>query len=300
MLAQGVIAALVTPFEKETESLDFHALERIIDVECKAGVDAVFVNGTTAEAYAMSFEEKRDLLEKTMEYADKRCKVIMGAGGSTTAKAVAEVEMACELGADGVSVITPYFVTPNQEELYDFYAALAKVSSVPIIMYNHPLRTSVTISSATAKKLHEDYPIIEGLKDSSGNMTSNINFIMDCGEDFGVLSGNDGMIIPMMRMGGKGVVSATANFFPELIVALYQAAAKKDWDRAVELQKIAFEARKVFALGTYPVCIKEAAEYAGYDMGPCRKPVHPLNSADKKKLETIMNSVMAMMREAGL
>lgn len=131
-------------------------------------------------------------------------------------------------------------------------------------------------------------------------MTSNIDFIQTCGEDFGILSGNDGMIIPMMRMGGKGVVSATANFFPELIVALYQAAKNKDWDRAVALQNVAFKTRKVFSIGTYPVCIKEAAKYIGYDLGPCRRPILPLGENDRRKLEAILDAGKVGIEELGV
>ena len=298
MFAQGVISALVTPFEYGTEKIDEAALERVLNAQCEAGVDAVFVNGTTAEAYALEFDEKRALLSKTKSIIGDRCKVIMGGGGSTTAKVLREVEMAQEENADGMSVITPYFVTPDQNELYDYYAAIAQAATIPIIMYNHPLRTSVSIAASTAAKLHKAYPNIVGLKDSSGNMTSNMDFISACGDSFGVLSGNDGMIMPMMRMGGRGVVSATANFFPKLIVALYRAIVEQDWERAKTLQYIAFDTRRIFALGTYPVSIKEAACYAGYDMGPCRKPVHPLKEGERARLKEILDDAITRCKEA--
>jgi len=280
---QGIITALVTPFRESDEKIDYTALKNIIDIQCEAGVHGIFISGSTAEAYAMEPEEKRELLQATKEYAAGRTQVFFGAGGNSTRQTIDLVQIAEKEGADAVSVITTYFATPSQDELYGFYSDIAKSTSLPIIMYNHPLRTMVNISGSTIGKLSKINNIV-GVKDSSGNMNNSMDFIANTERDFGVLSGNDSLILSLLDLGGSGAVSASANFVPKLLVDMYKEYTSGNREKAFELQMKLFAVRKLFNLGTYPAMIKDACRVMGIDMGICRRPVTGLSESDLCKL----------------
>ena len=287
---KGVITALVTPFKKSDESIDYDALKKMIDYQCGAGVDGIFVSGTTAEAYAMEPSEKRELLRATVDFVKGRATVYFGAGGNSTRQTVELVQIAESGGADAVSVITPYFATPNQNELQNYFTDIAVSTSLPIILYNHPLRTSVNIAGATIGALSRIKNIV-GVKDSSANMNNTMSYLANMEAGFSVLSGNDSLIMSVMDLGGMGAVSASANFIPELVTELYRAYAAGKRDKAAELQMKIFSIRELFNLGTYPAMIKDACKLMGIDMGICRKPVSPLSADDNKKLK---DALMAM------
>lgn len=284
---EGVITALVTPFAAVDESIDYAALENMIDIQCDAKVNGVFVSGSTAEAYALGFEEKRNLLKATIRFVKGRAKVYFGAGGDSTHQTVALVRMAEAEGADAVSVITPYFVTPNQQELLEFYSDVAASTGLPIILYNHPLRTAVNIAGATLGKLSHISNIV-GVKDSSGNMNNTLSYLTCAEPGFSVLSGNDSLIISLLDMGGAGTVSASANFVPKLVTDMYSSYKAGDRDNAIRLQMDLFKIRDVFGLGTYPAMIKDACRVMGIDMGSCRKPLRLLSPEDLQKLKTAL------------
>ncbi|MDR2933307.1 MAG: 4-hydroxy-tetrahydrodipicolinate synthase [Oscillospiraceae bacterium] len=286
---EGVITALVTPFKASDESIDYAALEHMIDIQCKAEVDGIFVSGSTAEAYAMEFEEKRDLLKATISYVKGRTAVYFGAGGSSTKQTVDLVQMAEREGADAVSVITTYFATPNQSELLSFYTDVAASTALPIILYNHPLRTSVNIAGATLGKLSQ-IPNIVGVKDSSANMNNTMSYLANMAPGFSALSGNDSLIVSLLDLGGAGTVSASANFVPGLVTALYRAYMAGEREKAIDLQMKLFAVRDVFSLGTYPAMIKDACRVMGIDMGTCRKPLASLGAEDMKKLEAALKT----------
>lgn len=287
--AQGIITALVTPFDRE-ERLDGKKLRTAVEFQLKAGVDGIFVCGSTGEAYSLEFEEKRELLEITVDAVQGRVPVYMGCGGSTTRQAVMLVEMAEKVGANAISIITPYFLTPNQEELYLFYKDTASSTSLPIIMYNHPIRTSVRILPETVEKLAL-IPNIIGIKDSSSDLNNNMAYVKAGGKEFCVLSGNDSMILSLLNLGGRGAVSASANFVPKLVCDLYREYCTGNREKAVELQYKLFQVRRVFNMGSYPVMIKEACKIMGIDVGECRKPVLGLNNEDYRKLKDILESL---------
>ncbi|MDR1204097.1 MAG: 4-hydroxy-tetrahydrodipicolinate synthase [Peptococcaceae bacterium] len=286
---EGVITALVTPFKAGDESIDFAALERMIDIQCEAGVDGVFVSGSTAEAYAMEREEKRDLLAAAKEYVNGRAKLYFGAGGSSTRQAADLIQMAESEGADAVSVITPYFAVPDQDELLSFYTDIAASTSLPIILYNHPLRTMVNMSGSTVGKLSR-VTNIAGVKDSSANMNNTMSYLAAMEPGFSVLSGNDSLIFSLLDLGGAGTVSASANFAPDLVVDLYRAYKAGKREKSLELQLKLFAVRSVFSLGSYPAMIKDACRVMGFDMGVCRRPLKSLSADDMTKLEAALKT----------
>jgi 4-hydroxy-tetrahydrodipicolinate synthase len=194
----------------------------------------------------------------------------------------------CE-GADAVSVITTYFATPDQGELVDYYTDVAASTSLPIIIYNHPLRTMVNVSGETIRKLCEIGNIV-GVKDSSANMNNSMSYLANMRPGFSVLSGNDSLIVSLMDLGGAGAVSGSANFVPGLATGICRAYAAGDREKAIELQMRLFEIRGVFTLGTYPAMIKDACKMMGIDMGVCRKPLKPLSPEDRIKLEKALRA----------
>jgi 4-hydroxy-tetrahydrodipicolinate synthase len=286
---KGVITALITPFKESDESIDRDALERMIEFQIGAGVDGIFVSGTTAEAYAMEFDEKRELLKAALGIVKGRVPVYFGAGGNSTRQTVRLVQMAESEGADAVSVITTYFATPDQNELVGYYADVAASTSLPIIIYNHPMRTMVNVSGATLEKLSRIENIV-GIKDSSANMNNTMSYLSGMKPGFSVLSGNDSLIVSVMDLGGAGTVSGSANFVPGLVAGIYRAYIAGDRNKAIECQMKVFAIRDVFSLGTYPAMIKDACRLMGLDMGVCRKPLTPLSPGDRQKLEAALRS----------
>jgi len=285
----GIVTALVTPFRADNEDIDFKLLKSIIDFQCDCGIDGIFVSGSTAEAYAMEPEEKRELLQATVEYVAGRSAVYFGAGGSSTRQTCALVRMAEEEKADAVSVINPYFVVPSQNELVSYYTDVANSTSLPIVLYNHPLRTQVNISGDTVGKLSRIKNIV-GIKDSSANVNNAMDYLAKMAPDFRVMSGNDSLIVTLLDLDGAGAVSASANFVPKLVKNIYTTYKNGHRREAIRLQKLLFNIRKVFTLGTYPVMIKEACRLMGMDMGVCRKPLAGLNQQDLQTLRQALSA----------
>ena len=286
----GIITALVTPFERANEEVDFLTLKKIIDFQCAAGVDGIFVSGSTGEAYAMGPEEKRELLAAAVEYTNGRAAVFFGAGGTSTKQTIKLIEMAEAEKADDVSVINTYFATPSQQELISYYTDIAASTSLPVVMYNHPLRTRTNISADTVRVLSGIENIV-GIKDSSANVNNSLDYIVNARPGVNVLSGNDSLIVTLMDLGAAGAVCASANFVPELVVGIYKAYKNGEKQKAVKLQKQLFEVRKLFPLGTYPAMIKAACALTCMDMGPCRKPLAELGEKDKEKIKKTLKGI---------
>ena len=197
--------------------------------------------------------------------------------------------MAEREGADALSVITTYFATPTQGELVSYYTDVAASTSLPIILYNHPMRTMVNISGETIGKLCVIKNIV-GVKDSSANMNNSMSYLANMRPGFSVLSGNDSLIVSLMDLGGTGTVSGSANIVPGLVTGLYRAYMAGDRAKAIDFQMKLFAIREVFTLGTYPAMIKDACRLIGLDMGVCRKPLAPLSAGDMKKLNAALKA----------
>ena len=284
----GIITALVTPFDEQGK-VDQGKLRSLLDLQMETGITGVFLCGTTGETYALSGQERQLILETAVEHVNKRLAIYFGVGANNTHEAVALAKMGKSIGADAITAITPYFVRPSATELEAHFRAIAEATDLPLVLYNHPLRTQIVIPVGVVQRLTR-LPNVVGIKDSSGSLHSNINYLLG-NDNFAVLSGNDGLILSLLQWGGAGAVSATANFAPKLLCDLYNSFIDGDLKTAQELQRKVFLLRQAFDLGTYPAMIKEALALVGLDVGFCRLPVARLGAAERKELKELLDRV---------
>lgn len=288
---RGILPAMVTPLN-DREEVNEKALRSLVDFLIDSGVHGIFVVGSQGEAYALSQDEKKKVMETAVEQTAKRVPVYAGTGAVTTSEAVELTQMAEKIGVDAVSVITPYFLSPSQEELYEHYKTIANSTSLPILLYNNPGKTGgVNISIGLAERLSQIENIV-GIKDSSGDMTLTGEYIRKTkGKGFSVLAGRDTLILSTLLYGGSGAISATANVAPKIAVGIYEHFMKGDIEKAREAQFALAPLRVAFELGTFPVVIKEALKLIGIDAGPAKSPVKGLSDAKRRELKEILKGM---------
>lgn len=286
---KGIIPAMVTPFNRD-ESLNEEALRELTRFLIAGGVHGLFAVGSQGEFWALDFEEKKRVIEVVVEEANGRVPVYAGSGATTTREAVRLTQMAATAGADFVSVITPFFISPSPDELYDYFVAVAKTSKVPVILYNNPGRTGVNMGVDLVARLAQ-VDNIAGIKDSSGDMTLTGEFIRRCGPNFAVLAGRDTLIYATLVCGGAGAIAATANVVPSLVVEIYEAYMAGDLGSARAAQDRLAPLRLAFELGTFPVVIKEALALMGICSGHARAPIKPLPEAKREELKMVLREL---------
>lgn len=292
MQIRGIIPPVATPMQAN-EDLDLPRLKWFIDHLITNGVHGIFVLGTNSEFYALDEKEKQEVIATAVAHVNKRVPVYAGTGAETTREAVRLTKMAEREGADGVSVITPYFVLPSQQEIYDHYRRIAEHTSMPVVLYNNPATCGgVKIDVDTVARLAQ-IPNILAVKDSSGDLQNTIEYIRVVPERFSVLMGRDTLIFSAMMFGARGAVPATGNIAPALLVKIYETFVKGDvaGSRAAQLQLN--PVRMSLTLGTAPGGVKAALQLLGTSIGPCRAPVAPLSPDKQEKMK-------AALREAGL
>ena len=288
-IPKGIIPAMVTPFDGEGR-INEAALRKLVDYLTEGGVHGLFPVGSQGEFYALDKEEKKKVIETVMDQAKGKVPVYAGTGAVTTKEVITLTKMAEDIGVDAVSVITPFFICPTQSELYDHYLAIAKSTSLPVVLYNNPGRTGVDLSVDVVARLSKVDNIV-GIKDSSGDMTLTSEYIRNTGEDFSVLSGRDTLIYAILLYGGKGAIAATANVAPKLVVEIYEAYVRGNVEQARKAQAKLAPLRLAFSLGSFPVVIKDALELIGIEVGPARAPVKSLNLNNKEKLKSILRQL---------
>ena len=294
----GIIPPILTPMN-EDESINEKELRRQVNRLIEAGVHGIFPFGTNGEAYALTYEEKERVLSAVVEETAGRVPVYAGSGCVTTAETVRLSRRAQELGADALSIITPYFAAASQDELYAHYMEVAAAVDLPIILYNIPVRTGNPLTPVTVARLAKDAPNIVGAKDSSGNfdnMKQYIELPSDLGKDLSVLSGNDSLILPALVFGGKGGVAGCANVFPHTLVEIYEAFIAGDFERAKKAQDSIRIFRNCFKYGNANTIVKIAANLMGYPVGSCRKPFCTLSAEGLAQLK----KTLEICRENGL
>lgn len=287
-LVEGIIAAMVTSMN-EDESLNEAEIRNQVDRHISAGADGVFCLGTNGEAYILSEEEKYRVIRIVVEAAAGRVPVYVGTGCSGTADTIRLSRKAKELGADVLSVISPYFAAISQQEIINHYTELASSVDIPIVMYNMPARTGNNIDPGTVAKLSKIDHIM-GIKDSSGNFDNMLQYIeLTDREKFHVLSGNDSLILWNLLAGGYGGITAVANLYPKTMVSIYQNFLKGDSRAAKAAQDSIRPIRNCYKLGNPNTVTKKATNLLGYPVGPCRRPFNTLNpdtvEAIRKTLE---------------
>ena len=286
-IVKGIVAAMVTSMHDD-ESLNFQEIENQVNRQIAAGVDGVFCLGTNGEAYILSEDEKLRIIETVVKAADGRVPVYAGTGMPGTADTIRLSKKAKELGADVLSVISPYFAAISQDEIYNHYAELASAVDMPIVMYNMPARTGNNIAPDTVARLSKVDGIV-GVKDSSGNFDNMKQYIeLTDPETFSVLSGNDALILWNLLAGGSGGITAVANIYPEVMVSIYKYFLQGDLEAAKTAQDSIRPIRNCFKFGNPNTVTKTAARIAGNPVGPCRRPFCSLSDAAVEKIrETV-------------
>ena len=286
---RGIIPAMVTPFDKQGKVSE-GGLRKLVDYLIKGGVHGLFPVGSQGEFYALEKEEKKEIMEIVLDQVKGKVSVYAGTGAITTKETITLTKMAQDIGVDAASIITPFFISPTQNELYEHYLAVAKSTSLPLLLYNNPGRTGVSLSTDLVVRLSKVDNII-GIKDSSGDMTSTAEYIRRTGNDFSVLAGRDTLIYGTLLYGGKGAIAATANVAPKLVVEIYEAYVRGDIEQAKKAQAELAPLRLAFSLGSFPVVIKDALELIGIEVGTTRPPIKSLN---KDKQEMLRNTLQQM------
>lgn len=275
----GAAVALVTPFHADG-SVNYEKLAWLIDDQIARGTDALVIAGTTGESSTLSEAEHSDVIRFAVRHTNHRVPVIAGTGSNATHTAVMLSKEAEEAGADALLLVTPYYNKTTQEGLYQHYRAIAESVKLPIILYNVPSRTGMTIEVATAARLAE-IDNIAAMKDAVGNISYTANLIEACGDKLDVYSGNDDQIVPMMALGAKGVISVLSNVAPQETHDLTAAALAGDYKTAAALQLKFLKLIHALFIETNPIPVKEAMNLMGLEVGPCRMPLYQM--ADKNR-----------------
>jgi 4-hydroxy-tetrahydrodipicolinate synthase len=285
----GIIPAMVTPLD-ENEALNESALRRLVNHLIEGGVHGLFALGSQGEFWAFDPEEKRRILQVVVDEAGGRVPVYGGTAAVSTREAIALTRMAEEVGVDAVSVLTPFFVSPTQQELYEHYAAIAGATSLPIVLYSNPGRTGVRLAPETLARLAQ-MENVAGIKDSSGDLSLTAEYVRVTPDNFAVLMGRDTLILAGLLYGCTGAIAATANVVPHLAVEIYERFQVGDLAGAQQAQERLATLRHAFGWGTFPVVVKEAANMIGLAAGPARGPIGPMSEEAHEKLAQVLRSL---------
>lgn len=283
---KGCGTALVTPF-KEDLSIDEDALRRFVDFQITDGIDFLVPCGTTGESVTLSDEEQRRVVEIVLRQAGGRVPVIAGAGGNNTAHVIALAREYERMGVQGLLSVSPYYNKPTQEGLYQHFKAIAGATSLPIIVYNVPPRTNVNILPDTIVRL-AGIPNIVGVKEASGDISQIAEIINRVPADFKVLSGDDSMTLPLIAVGGVGLISVASNEAPSKLTALTRACLENNWDEARRLNREMFPLMKANFIETSPGPVKAALAMMGRIKEVYRLPMVPVKSETREKLRAVL------------
>lgn len=285
---RGIIPAVITPLTAE-EKFNEKAMRKLINYLIDGGVHGLFVTGTTGEFYGLTPEEKREILLVTMDETKGRVPVYAGTNGITTRESITLTQLAEECKVDAVSVLTPMFVTPNQEQLFKHFKDIAKSTSLPVILYNNPPKTAVNLTPQTVAKLAE-IPNIVSIKDSSGDLTLTAEYIRLTRhrKDFSVLMGRDTLIYGALCYGAVGSIASCANVAPRLCADIYEKYTAGDLAGALKAQFALAPLRIAFTIGTFPAVIKESLTLLGIEAGPCMDPAGPMTHSEREQLSKVL------------
>ena len=281
----GVCTALVTPFLDGR--VNYPMMEQLLRRQMDSGVEAVVVCGTTGESPTLSDDEKLELIYRCKEYAGNRCKIIAGTGSNSTAHALELSVAAQEEGADALLIVSPYYNKATPEGLVAHYLTISHAVSIPIIVYNVPSRTGVDIPVSVYQRLAQ-VPNINGVKEASPDITKIAKIRQECPQDFHLWSGNDDQIVPVLSLGGQGVISVLSNVVPEKTQAMAKAALDGDFDTASALQLELLPLTHALFSEVNPIPVKAAMKLIGYDCGPCRLPLTGLTAKNLETLKKIL------------
>jgi len=276
---KGTGVAMVTPF-KQNGDIDFENLSLLTDKLITQGINSLVVLGTTAETPTLSVKEKSDVIQCVVEASGKRVAIMVGAGGNDTRSTVELVKSMKQPGVDGILSVSPYYNKPSQEGIYQHFSAIAAVSDLPVMLYNVPGRTGSNMTSKTILRLAHDFQgTIVAVKEASGDFEQLMEIIRDRPEGFLVVSGDDSITLPMIAIGGDGVVSVIGNAYPEQMSALVNAALDGSYPKAREIHYSLFPMMKAIFKEGNPAGVKAAMEVQGWIENVLRLPLIPATAS---------------------
>lgn len=282
---QGAGVAIITPFTED--GVNFDELGRIIEDQIAGGTDAIIITGTTGESATMSDWEHKAAIKYAVEKTAGRIPVIAGTGSNETAYAVQLSQFAESVGADALLVVTPYYNKCTQKGLITHFTTIADAVNIPIILYNVPSRTGVNIQVATYKELAK-HPRIVAVKEASGDLSAVAKIRHACGDDLAIYSGNDDQIVPIMSLGGKGVISVLSNVAPKLVHDICQSYLDGNVQEASKLQIDNIDLISALFCEVNPIPVKVAMRMIGYEAGPLRLPLTEMEPEHEELLKNVL------------
>ena len=288
IIFKGCGTALATPFDEN--GINFKVFEEMIENQIKNGVDALIVCGTTGESSTMTEKERKDAIKFAIDVAKRRIPVIAGTGSNNTAQAIAMSKYAEEVGADGCLVVTPYYNKTTQGGLIAHYSAIASSTKLPIILYSVASRTGVNILPETCLELSK-IPNIVAIKEASGNISQIAKIAELCGDNLHIYSGNDDQVVPIMSLGGLGVISVLSNVAPKYTHNMCKNFLEGKLDEALKMQLNALSLINALFCEVNPIPVKYALKLSGYDFGKPRLPLVELTDKNKVVLENEMKKM---------
>ncbi|MEF8824104.1 MAG: 4-hydroxy-tetrahydrodipicolinate synthase [Desulfohalobiaceae bacterium] len=286
MELKGAITALATPFQGD--KLDEERFREHIEWQIEQGVDGLLPCGTTGESATLSHQEHKDVIRICIDQTKGRVPVLAGAGSNSTREAVELTAYAKEAGADAALLITPYYNKPTQAGLFAHYRAIAREVSLPQVVYNVPGRTGINLLPETLARMQRDIPEVIGVKEASGNINQISLIIEACGRDFNVLAGEDFITLPLLGLGGKGVISVVSNVAPKLMADLCRAFHSREVDRAIDVHYQLTPLYRGMFLETNPIPVKTALAHMGRMELELRLPLVPMNEENDTELRRVM------------
>lgn len=286
MLFSGALTALVTPFKNNT--VDEEAYRAFIERQITEGIHGLVPCGTTGESATLSHEEHERVIEICIDQAKGRVPVLAGAGSNNTSEAIRLALFAKKAGADGALLITPYYNKPTQEGLYQHFKAIAEAVDLPLVPYNVPGRTGCNMLPPVLSRLAHDFSHIVGVKEATGDMVQGSLVLESCPTDFSVLSGDDLTALPLMALGGKGVISVTSNLAPGRVAAVWNAFASGDLAGAARLHHELLPLHQVMFVESNPIPVKTALALMGQMTDEMRLPLCPMSESGKAKLIEVL------------
>lgn len=287
----GMGVALITPF-KEDESIDFDALSRLVEHQIKNGTDYLVVCGTTAETPTLTEEEKEEIKRFVVQCNAGRLPIVLGLGGNNTKSIVEKVQTTDLNGIDAILSVTPYYNKPSQEGLYQHYAAIAKASPLPLILYNVPGRTGVNMLPATTLRLANEFQSICAVKEASGNFSQIDDIIKNKPADFLVISGDDGITFPLITLGAVGVISVIGNAFPREFSRMVRLALQGDYQNARAIHHRFNELLDLLFLEGNPAGVKSMLAVMGMIENKLRLPLVPNTIKTYEKIRLVLNELV--------
>lgn len=287
VLFTGACTALVTPFLDD--HVNYPMMERLLQRQLDAGIEAVVICGTTGEAPTLSDKEKLELFTRAKKFVGDRCKIIAGTGSNSTLHTVELSKAAEQCGADALLVVSPYYNKATPDGMIAHYIAAAQSVEIPLILYNVPSRTGLDIPISVYQTLAA-VSNIAGVKEACSDITKTTKILRSCGSDLTVWSGNDDMTVPMMALGAKGIISVVSNIAPLETQAMARAALAGDFDTAAAIQIELQPLIELLFSEVNPIPVKAAMKLIGFDCGTCRLPLSPMSEEKYNKLKRMLIS----------